>query len=65
MYEEFEGYPLRKDYPANKAQPLVEYRPEAMGALPPFGKDLGMPFGRQTHAAQDRQGRNLLGFEDD
>jgi NADH-quinone oxidoreductase subunit C len=24
MYEEFEGHPLRKDYPVNKRQPLVE-----------------------------------------
>jgi NADH-quinone oxidoreductase subunit C len=23
MYEEFEGYPLRKDYPINKRQPLI------------------------------------------
>jgi NADH-quinone oxidoreductase subunit C len=23
MYEEFEGYPLRKDYPVNKRQPLI------------------------------------------
>ncbi len=26
MYEEFKGYPLRKDYPVNKRQPLVEER---------------------------------------
>jgi NADH-quinone oxidoreductase subunit C len=26
MYEQFEGYPLRKDYPANWRQPLVEHR---------------------------------------
>lgn len=25
-YEEFEGYPLRKDYPADKEQPLIELR---------------------------------------
>ena len=23
MYEEFEGYPLRKDYPVDKRQPLI------------------------------------------
>jgi len=26
MYEEFRGYPLRKDYPVDKRQPLVEER---------------------------------------
>ena len=26
LYEEFEGHPLRKDYPANRRQPLVEHR---------------------------------------
>jgi NADH-quinone oxidoreductase subunit C len=26
MYEEFKGHPLRKDYPVNKRQPLVEER---------------------------------------
>ena len=27
LYEEFEGHPLRKDYPVNKRQPLVVERP--------------------------------------
>ena len=27
MYEEFIGHPLRKDYPVNKRQPLVQERP--------------------------------------
>jgi len=27
MYEEFEGHPLRKDYPVDGRQPLVEMRP--------------------------------------
>lgn len=49
MYPEFVGYPLRKDYPADQTQPLVEYRKEAVGKLAPFGEDEGMPFGRQTH----------------
>ncbi|HVY48131.1 MAG TPA: NADH-quinone oxidoreductase subunit C [Minicystis sp.] len=49
MYPEFVGHPLRKDYPADKAQPLVPYRKEAVGKLPPFGPDEGMPFGRQSH----------------
>lgn len=48
MYPEFKGHPLRKDYPADKTQPLVEYRKEALGKLPPFGRDEGMSFGRQT-----------------
>jgi NADH-quinone oxidoreductase subunit C len=51
MYPEFEGHPLRKDYPANKTQPLVPYRTEAEAGVPldkltPFGADEGMPFGR-------------------
>jgi NADH-quinone oxidoreductase subunit C len=53
MYPEFEGHPLRKDYPANKTQPLVPYRTEAEAGLPlekqaPFGADEGMPFGRRA-----------------
>ena len=49
MYPEFVGHPLRKDYPAEKTQPLVEYREGTLDKLPPFGPDEGMPFGRQTH----------------
>ncbi len=52
MYPEFVGYPLRKDYPADKIQPLVPFREEAVGKLPPFGSDEGMSFGRQTHDYQ-------------
>lgn len=50
LYPEFMGHPLRKDYPADKIQPLVPYR-EVPGIqkLPPFGPDEGMSFGRQTH----------------
>lgn len=52
MYPEFEGHPLRKDYPANKTQPLVPYRTEGEAGQPldkqaPFGPDEGMPFGRK------------------
>jgi len=50
LYPEFEGHPLRKDYPAHRTQPLIPYREGAPGKLPPFGADEGMPFGRQTHA---------------
>ena len=49
MYEEFRGHPLRKDYPAQQTQPLVEYREGVLDKLAPFGLDEGMPFGRQTH----------------
>jgi NADH-quinone oxidoreductase subunit C len=70
MYEEFEGYPLRKDYRAADAQPLVPYRKDAENEkLPPFDEHEGMPFGRQVHergavdAGAPRP--NVLGFEDD
>lgn len=46
MYEEFKGHPLRKDYPINKTQPLVEYRDVGPAKLAPFGADEGNPFGR-------------------
>jgi NADH-quinone oxidoreductase subunit C len=49
MYPEFVGHPLRKDYPADKIQPLVPYREGTLGKLFPFGPDEGMSFGRQTH----------------
>ena len=51
MYPEFQGHPLRKDYPAQKTQPLIEYRTEADAGVPlekqaPFRADEGMSFGR-------------------
>ena len=47
MYEEFVGYPLRKDYPIEKTQPLIPYRDVAgLQKLPPFGPDEGQPFAR-------------------
>lgn len=47
MYEEFEGFPLRKDYPIDRPQPLVEYRDaDDTLKLPPFGIEEGQPFGR-------------------
>jgi NADH-quinone oxidoreductase subunit C len=50
LYPEFEGHPLRKDYPADLAQPLVPYREvENIDKVAPFGLDEGMSFGRQTH----------------
>lgn len=47
LYEEFVGHPLRKDYPIDKAQPLIAYRQiEGLTKLPPFGQDEGQPWGR-------------------
>jgi hypothetical protein len=43
MYPEFQGHPLRKDYPADLAQPLVEYRKEAVGKLAPFATTKACP----------------------
>ncbi len=53
LYPEFEGHPLRKDYPAQKTQPLIPYRTEAEAGVPleklaPFGPDEGMSFGREV-----------------
>jgi NADH-quinone oxidoreductase subunit C len=53
LYPEFEGHPLQKTYPADKTQPLVQYRTEDEAGMPihkiePFGHDEGMPFGRAT-----------------
>jgi NADH-quinone oxidoreductase subunit C len=57
MYPEFTGYPLRKDYPANRIEPLVPYRElENIDKLAPFAEDEGMPFGRQTHEAVREEG---------
>jgi NADH-quinone oxidoreductase subunit C len=47
MYPEFVGHPLRKDYPADKAQPLVPFR-EGYEKLLPFDRFEGMSFGRQV-----------------
>ena len=47
LYEEFVGHPLRKDYPIDKAQPLVPYRDvDTIDKLPPFGIEEGQPFAR-------------------
>lgn len=58
MYEEFQGYPLRKDYPITKTQPLVEYRDVGPSKLAPFGADEGNPYGRIDWLAR-MSGRNL------
>jgi len=50
LYPEFVGHPLRKDYPAERIQPLVPYRQDIDNdKIAPFGRHEGMPFGRQTH----------------
>jgi NADH-quinone oxidoreductase subunit C len=50
LYPEFVGYPLRRDYPAQKIQPLVPFREvDNIDKLPPFGPTEGMSFGRLTH----------------
>jgi NADH-quinone oxidoreductase subunit C len=48
LYEEFQGHPLRKDYPADKTQPLVAYRDGTveLDKLGPFLADEGMPLNR-------------------
>jgi NADH-quinone oxidoreductase subunit C len=53
MYPEFVGHPLRKDYPADRIQPLVAFREGTQGKLAPFGPDEGMSFGRQTHERRE------------
>ncbi len=61
MYPEFTGHPLLKDYPAQKTQPLVEYRTEAeaglpLNKLPPFRADEGMAFGRRDWTSKNEDG---------
>lgn len=47
LYEEFVGYPLRKDYPIEKTQPLMAYRDaDNIQKLPPFGATEGQPWAR-------------------
>ncbi|MBI2896242.1 MAG: NADH-quinone oxidoreductase subunit C [Deltaproteobacteria bacterium] len=47
LYEGFEGHPLRKDYAAEKTQPLVGYREVPPTKVPPFGTAEGMPWSRR------------------
>jgi NADH-quinone oxidoreductase subunit C len=65
MYPEFVGYPLRKDYPANKTQPLVEYRTEEEAGVPlekqePFRADEGMSFPREDYEKDPEDPRTKL-----
>jgi NADH-quinone oxidoreductase subunit C len=68
MYPEFEGYPLRKDYPIERTQPLVPYRDvEGLYKLPPFGPDEGQPWARIDWPARlegyDEQVSPAIGFQ--
>ncbi|MGE0787060.1 MAG: NADH-quinone oxidoreductase subunit C [Sandaracinaceae bacterium] len=59
MYPEFEGYPLRKDYPIAQTQPLVPYRDvEGTEKLAPFGADEGQPWGRIDWVARLNDGES-------
>ncbi len=58
MYPEFVGHPLLKDYPAQRTQPLVEYRSEEEAGRPleklaPFREDEGMSFERRFQLPLD------------
>jgi NADH-quinone oxidoreductase subunit C len=56
LYPEFEGHPLRKDYPADKIQPLVPFRDTGDNEkVAPFGPAEGMSFGRQSHRQSGRE----------
>jgi NADH-quinone oxidoreductase subunit C len=68
MYEEFVGHPLRKDYPIDKAQPLVPYRDvDDIQKLPPFGIEEGQPFARidweARLAGHDQQVSPAIGMQ--
>jgi NADH-quinone oxidoreductase subunit C len=67
LYPEFIGHPLRKDYPADRIQPLMPYREVPnTEKLPPFGPDEGMAFGRQTHewVGRDESGATEIAADD-
>lgn len=55
LYPEFQGHPLRKDYPIDRTQPLVPYRDaDALQKLAPFGPTEGEPFARTDWQARLR-----------
>ncbi|MDH3653203.1 MAG: NADH-quinone oxidoreductase subunit C [Myxococcales bacterium] len=68
LYEEFVGHPLRKDYPIDKAQPLVPYREVSeIEKLAPFGIEEGQPFARidweSRLAGRDQQVSPAIGVQ--
>ena len=68
LYEEFVGHPLRKDYPIDKAQPLVPYREVGdIEKLAPFGIEEGQPFARidweSRLAGRDEQVSPAIGVQ--
>lgn len=68
LYEEFVGYPLRKDYPIERTQPLTPYRDvTGVEKLPPFGVEEGTPFGRiqwrRRLEHEDRQVSPAIGLQ--
>jgi NADH-quinone oxidoreductase subunit C len=61
LYEEFVGHPLRKDYPIDRAQPLVPYREVSdIDKLPPFGIEEGQPFARIDRESRLAGGDNQV-----
>jgi NADH-quinone oxidoreductase subunit C len=59
LYPEFEGYPLRKDYPADRIQPLLPYRDAPnIEKVAPFTTHEGMSFGRQVHDTDRKDGND-------
>ena len=68
MYPEFEGHPLRKDYPAQKTQPLIPYRTEEEAGVPlekqaPFRSDEGMSFPRKDWIRVTDDGDSMLAID--
>lgn len=68
LYDEFVGHPLRKDYPIDKAQPLVPYREvDDIVKLAPFGIEEGQPFARINWearlAGRDQQVSPAIGVQ--
>jgi NADH-quinone oxidoreductase subunit C len=54
LYEEFEGYPLRKDYPISRQQPLIPMNLESVHSSSLDYKDLNTAPDRNSPAAKER-----------